>query len=272
MNFNEKTVSRYLMKPEVYRCRFIWFLVITLVPLIFLGLLNSPPAAAQSVDEYFQLSYGSANLSQSEINGDGVFYATISGNVTCIKDLPVSEASITSRVVAENTVNGTVVELNPTYTVTIKHFPSKAGDVVDIKQTVPLRFPALAESGTYNVVAEIIEAKVKVAFVWVPVTDFLPKTQPFGSVKYVSSGISPAPSLPSVVTPSTPVPEPAKSASQPEPTSPTGSASSPEPAPSLALVESVIPWWMWLIVAIALATTIVNIALILRYRAARRTK
>ena len=238
---------------------------------MLLWLANSVPVAAQSAGDYFQVSYGSANLSQSEVSGDGVFYATISGNITCIKDVPgaVSAASITSRVVAKDAVTAALVTLNPNYIVTIEHFPSKAGETADINQEVPLQFPAGSESGNYSVSADIIEAKVKVVFIgWFDVTEYLPESQYIGSIKYISTGISPAP-LPPVIPPSPPA-ESAKPAPQSEPTLPTAPTSSPSPARSQALVESVIPWWVWLLVAIAMVTTLVNVFLMLRNRSARR--
>jgi len=174
------------------------------------------------------------SFSQNEIHGSEVFYATIHGSATCTKDLPVSvsEASITSRVVAEHTMNGTVVTLNSSYTVTIKPFPSKEGDTTEINQVVPLQFPARAESGDYSVIGELVEAKVKVAFVWGEVTEYLPYSQLMGSLEYISPG---------------PVP-------------------GPLPIPTPAPPECSIAWWVWLIVAVAIASTIANIIYLLRYR------
>ncbi|MEK7353524.1 MAG: hypothetical protein AABZ77_03345 [Chloroflexota bacterium] len=239
-------------------------LLIALIPVIFLWVIDSPPAAAQSAGEYFKIDYGSANLSQSEVSGGGVFYAAIRGKVTCTKDLPmsVSEATITSRMVAKDTVNGTVVILNPSYTVILKPFPSKMGVITEIKLSVPLQFPDTAASGDYNIVAELIEAKVKVAFIWAPVTEYLPQSQPIGSVKYSSPGISQSPSQSPVTSPSTTLP--------PQPALAPAPASVPVTASSLAREKSGFAWWMWLVVAIALVTTLVNTYFILRYRTARR--
>jgi len=212
-------ISEFSMRQKTYRHRLVWGLVIALILAVPLWTISPLPAVAQSVEEYFQISYDPVSFSKNEIHGSEVFDATIHGRATCTKDLPVSasEAIITSRVVATHTVSGTRVTLNPSYTVTIKPFPSKEGDTTEINQVVPLQFPAQAESGDYNVIGELIEAKVKVVFVW---------------------GDAPE---------STPTP-------------------TPTPTPASAPPESGITWWVWLIVAVAVATTMVNIVWYLRHR------
>ena len=265
-NFSDGIKSEFTIKPGACCAGFIRVLLIALIPVICLWLIDASPAAAQSAGEYFQIDYSSANLSQSEVQGSGVFYAVISGKVTCTKDLPmsVSEASIISRITATNTVNGARITLNAAYTLSIKPFPSKAGDITDISQRVPLQFADGVAPGDYSIVAELMEAKVKakVAFIesWVGVTDFLPKTQPFGSVKYTSPGETQS-SLPvPVVTSSTPTPQPAQA---PAPLVVRGEVPKP------ALRASGFAWWIWAIVAIAIAITVLNIARMLRNRAGR---
>ena len=85
------------------------------------------------------------------------------------------------------------VTLNPSYTITIKPFPSKTGDTTEINQVVPLKFPAQAESGDYNVIGKIIKAEVKIGFVWIDVTQYLPEEQPMGSLKYTAPETAPTP-------------------------------------------------------------------------------
>jgi len=221
-------------------------LVIALILAVLLWLITPFPAVAQNVEEYFQFSYDSVSLSKDKIRGSEVFHVTILGRVACTKDLPVpvSEASIASRVVAEHKVGGIRVTLNSSYTLTIKPFPSKEGDTFKIDQVAPLQFPAQAESGDYNIVGEIIEAKIKIGFGWISVTEYLPQNQLMDSVKYTAPPRTPA------------------SASAPTPTPTT------EPAP----VEYGIPWWVWLIVAAAIVTTVFNIVWYLRHRIAQPTE
>jgi len=245
--------------------KFMWRLAIVLILAVFLWLISPLPATAQGVEEYFQLSYDPVSFSKNEIQGSEVFNITIGGRATCTNDLPmpVGEASITSRVVAKHTVSGTEVTLNPSYTVTIKPFPAKKDEIAEINQAVPLQFPAQAEPGDYKVVGKIVEAKVKVTFAWVPVTEFLPQEQQMGTVKYTASESTAAPApkpTPKVTPEPTPTPAPTP-ALTPTPT-PT-----PAPAPTTSPPEYYgIVWWVWLIVAVAGATTAFNIVWFLWHR------
>lgn len=235
------------MRQKVYRHRVMWRLAVALTLAGALSLMSSSPASAQDLSENFQLGYDPVSFSKSEIHGSEAFSATILGRATCIKDLPVSvsEATLTSQVIAEHVASGTKVTLNSSYTISIKPFPSKKGETVEISQAVPLQFPAQAESGDYNVIGKIVEAKVKVGFMWIEVTGYLPQDQLMGSLKY----IAPQPT-------STPT-------SAPTPTLPPTLTPTPPPTPP----EHGLAWWVWLIVAIAVATTVMNIIWFLRHRA-----
>jgi len=214
-------------------------------------LVISIPAIAQSIEDYFQFNYDPVTFSKKEVHGTEVFYATIRGHVACIKELPVrvSGAKMTSRVVAEQAVSGERVIyrviLNSSYTVTIDPFPSKQGDVTEINVDVPLEFPAEAEFGDYNVKAELTEAEVKIGFGAINVTAYLPRYQQMGVVKYAAE--EPTPTSPPEHTTPAPAPSPML---KPEPTLPLGG----------------ITWWVWLIVGVAVATTLWNIIWYLRHR------
>jgi hypothetical protein len=136
--------------------------------------------------------------------------------------------------------------LNSKYTEAIKPFPLKKGDTLEINQIVPLRFPDNAESGDYDVIANLIEAKIKVAFAWVEVSEYLPRSQVIGLLKYISATETPTPSL---ATTSIPM--------------------SPDRTPA-SLLEWNIAWWVWTIIAIAVTTTVVNIIYLLRYHLTKR--
>jgi len=240
---------------KIYRRGLAWQLLTALLLALVLSLVSSFPAAAQNLEDYFQLSYEPVSLSKSEIHGSEVFQATIIGRATCNKDLPVSatEASITSRVVAEHKAGGGRVTLNSSYVVTIKPFPSKEGDIAEINQVVPLQFPAQAKSGDYDIIGELIEAKVKVGF-WIEVTDYLPKKQHMSSVKYIAPE-------------STSEPEPAPTpAPTPAPAQTPAETPAPTPNPLTIPLWYSLPWWVWLLVAVAVITTIVNITCCLRRR------
>ncbi|MFC1976932.1 CARDB domain-containing protein [Chloroflexota bacterium] len=166
---------------------------VALVLALSLCFITPLPAAAQSVTDYFQISYEPVVFSKNEISGDDVFYATIIGSATCVNDLPVpvSEATITSRVIAKHKLTGTRVILNSSITVTINPFSSKKGETKKMKQVVSLQFPARAESGDYNIFGEPTEAKVKTLLLWLNVTKYLPKEQQMGSLKHIAQAPKP---------------------------------------------------------------------------------
>ena len=250
------------MKQKTFWRSNFWRVGTALVLAVCLYLTSPLPAAAQGLGDYFEFSYEPVVFSKSEITGDEPFSLLVLGQATSTQDLPVeaSEASITSRVIAEHAVSGSRVTLNPGYTITIKPFPSKAGEISEINQVVPLQFPTQAEAGDYNVIGELIEAKVKVTSLWIEVTKYLPQSQAMGSLKYiVPEPTSPEPTAPEPTTPEPTIPK----TTTPEPTP--SPAETPAPA-ATAPAEYIIPWWVWLIVAIAAASTVANIIWFLRYR------
>ncbi|MFC2007360.1 hypothetical protein ACFLVB_02040 [Chloroflexota bacterium] len=241
------------------------------VMLAVLVIFSSPlPAAALSVSDYFQISYDPVGFSKSEINGSEVFYAEIRGVAVCTQGLPlpVGEASITSRVVAENTGTGAGVTLNSNYTVTIKPFPSKAGDRVEISQDVPLQFPDRAEAGDYNVTGELIEAKVKVGFASIDVSGYFPPSQLMGSVKYAAPEPAATPETaplpmatpaPARISESAPAPAPA-------PTPVAAPVPAPVPTQSPVTQANGVVWWVWLIVGVAITAALLTIIWYVRHR------
>jgi len=233
-------------KPEpttVYRI--VTALILAMVFLLFISI----PVTAQSIEDYFRFSYDPVTFSKKEVHGAEVFYATISGRVACIKELPVrpSGAKMTSRVVAEQAVSGDRVIyrviLNSSYTVAIDPFPSKRGDVAEINIDVPLEFPAGAESGDYSVKAELTEAEVKIGFGTINVTAYLPRYQQMGTVKYAAEESTPT-----------------------SPSEHTTPAPSPMPKPEPTLPQGGLTWWVWLIIGIAVATTVWNLIWYVRHR------
>lgn len=187
------------MRQKFTRLGAIWHAAIALVTLILLCLISSPPAAAQIAEEYFQISYEPVGFSKTEIHGDEVFYATLQGHATCTKDLPVSvsEARITGKVIAEHTVSGTRVTLNSSYTTTIKRFPDKAGDTIEINEVIYLQFPYQGESGDYDVIGKLDKVEIPFLFRWVNVRSYLPQDldQLIGTLKYIAGVESPTPTI-----------------------------------------------------------------------------
>lgn len=151
--------------------------------------LELPMLSGMDLAEYFTFDYDLANFDKSEISGDEVFYSTVTGEVACAKDVPLSnlELSIKYQVVAEHADTNAMVILNPDFTIDIEEFPTKQGESVDIDRTVPLQFPTDAESGDYTVTAEVIEAKVNLGY-WLDMTPYLQYSQILGTVQYTEAG------------------------------------------------------------------------------------
>lgn len=256
------------MKQKTHRHRNVRRLGVALTLAGVLYLTSASPAPAQDLGEYFQINYDSVSFDKDRVNGNELFYAIITGRAICTKDLPalVSEALVTSHIVAEHTVSGTKVTLNSNYTITIKPFPCKKDETFEINQAVPMQFPPEAELGEYNIIGQLVEAKVKV-ILWVPITDFLPQEQQMGTIKYIATE-------PALTTPvetaviETVVPAPVAEAPAPPetpalpalPTLTSRTTASPEPA------ESTSTWWVWLIFVFAIAITAFNVYWYIRQR------
>ncbi len=238
------------MRSKAFKVGILCRLIIALVLALCLIPIGGVPAVALSLDEYFVISHD-VSFSKNEIYRGEVFYATVATQATCIKDLPlpISEAFVTGRVVAEHEESGAELILNSGYTVSINPFPAeKEGDVTQVSQLVPLQFPVDSHPGSYNVVGEVIEARVQVAAIlWLTVTGYLPSSQSMGSVTYLpdrgDSGNPPAPDpiepapLPDPIEPA-PLPDPIEPASLPDPVEP---ASLPDPVEPASLPDPVEP-------------------------------
>ena len=177
------------MRQETLRAGVARHLIIALIVMLCLIPIDSAPVFALSVDEYFSYSYN-VEISQTEIQGNETFYATAEGLATCKKNLPlpVSTAHITSRVIAQHQESGAEVILNSNYTMTIEPFPNIKGETSQASVSVPLAFPAGSQSGTYNIIGQLVEAQVYAIVVWVDVTPYLPSSEAAGSITYSAAG------------------------------------------------------------------------------------
>ena len=149
---------------------------------------NGSTAALEfKVGDYYQISYETDNLSKTEVHAGEVFSVAFKCNITCIGNLPASpsQSQTTTRFTAINRASGSSVVLNPAYTVVINALPTKKGDSAVESDVVSLQFPEGSESGRYDVVADIVESKVKVLFFWMDVSGYIPQTSmTIGSVTY----------------------------------------------------------------------------------------
>ena len=149
----------------------------------FAGFLPRP-VRAFSPAEHFSYTY-SFSLSKTSITGSETFFVTVSGQATCLKDLPVGvgAATVSSRVVARHQQTGAQITLNADFSMSYANFPDKKGQTVSDSIQVPLFFPEGSTAGAYDVVGQLIEARVSVVFP-VDVTSFFPSEQGIGSVTY----------------------------------------------------------------------------------------
>ncbi len=207
-------------------------LMLVIVLALLPGLVFPVEATAQRLTDYFELSYGMSGLSQTEVKGDEAFHVTIRGEIVCKKDLPVrvTEATIVGRVVAHD-ASGTKQTLNPKYVVTISPFPGKAGERFVRTSTIALRFPPGATSGVYQIVGELIEARIDSSLGNMDLSRFLPGSRVAGTVVY--TGSVPATTVPDKPTPG-PGPLPATPTAVPAKPSPPATAT-PKVAPATAV-------------------------------------
>jgi hypothetical protein len=154
---------------------------------IVLGTLCIPhPALAFDASGYFSSSY-SVNLSKTQVLASEVFQISVTAQINCLKDLPfsVSEAYMTDRLVAVDSQSGNRVVLVPSYTLSIKPFPTKKGESTQQTLSLNAAFPAAAQTGRYDLVAELIEARAK-ELLWFTVTSYLPQSTNVGSITVVT--------------------------------------------------------------------------------------
>jgi len=217
------------MRLKNYWHRLMWRLGIALILAICLCPISPSLASAQ---DFNPKDYFQLN------------YDPVTFDKTEIKGSEVFHATIAGRATCTKDLPMSASEASITSQV------SKNGDTAEINQAVPLQFPAQAESGDYNVIGKIVGAKVGI--IPIPVTEFLPQDQLMGTVKYIAPESTPVP-VPAPVSAPTLAPTPAPA---------------PPPAPIPAPPEHGMAWWAWLIVAVAAATTIVNIIWFLRHHTA----
>lgn len=257
---------------RTHRHRAVWLVVMALTLALLFHLIITSLASAQNLAEYFQLSYNPVTFDRTAVQGSEVFHASITGRVTCDKALPISpsEATISTQVVAVHNTSGATVTLNPSYTISVKPFPAKAGETAEINQSVPLQFPAQAASGDYNIIGKIIKAEVKVSFVPLDVTGYFPQEQQMGLVKYTTASTTTPPSTSPPAPPAAPSTTPGKVPPSPSPQPAPPPVKSipvgPSVPPSLPPPVTAMPNWVWLIVAVAAATIVFNIIWFLRHR------
>ncbi len=215
------------------------------------------PALALDINpaDYFRLTYQPITFDKSQVAAGEVFHTYIKGRAVCSKTipLPVSQATITSQVIARDAA-GASYTLNPGFTININPFPDKQGETFDIDQSVALQFPADTPPASYDVVWQPIEARAKISFVWTDVSDYFPPEQAMGTVTVTAAPSSPTgtPTAPVSTTASAP-------SSTTAPTTPTA-----PPAPGF-----VVPWWAFPLGVLVIIVIIIIIIVVLLVRRRR---
>ena len=162
--------------------RFLLYILVTVILMVGFIPGGTVQVAALNPLDYFTFSYN-ITLTTTEVPTYRLFYATVTGQATCLKDLPLtpSEAYVTGRIVARHIESGSEIILNASYTVTLDSFPTIQGETFQATQTVPLFFPSGSPSGAYVLTGELVEAKFK-AVLWFTVTQYLPQNELIGQV------------------------------------------------------------------------------------------
>ncbi len=246
-----------------------------LVMVITFSLTTASPALALDLNpaDYFQFNFNPVTFDKTEVAAGEVFHITITGSAVCSKDLPlpISQASVTSQVVAQPAAGGAALTLNPQFIIDINPMPRTAGQTHNVNQSVTLQFPAGAAPGSYTVVEQFTKAQVKV-LIWIDITGSFPREQPLGTVKCIIPPPTPAPTKTTVVTsppPTTASPIVATTAS-PSKTAPTPAAapSPTTPTPKEAPVSGVSTLLTIAVIVfiIAVAVLIIVLVVVLRRR------
>jgi hypothetical protein len=172
-----------------------------LIPALLLAALAClalvSPAAALDLGinpaDYFYLSYDPVTFDKSQVVPGDIFHTTITGKVVCSQDipLPVNRAEVTMKVVARHATTGDLYDLNPGFTVDIDPFPRQEGETFEINLPLSLQFPPGAAPGEYQVFGQLVEARVRITFVWTDVSNYLPPEQAMGKVSVIAAPAPP---------------------------------------------------------------------------------
>jgi hypothetical protein len=165
-------------------------ILVTAVPGLALAFPMAVSAAGSnpSIQDYFKVSYttqfGDTNISYNEN-----FSLTITGTITCIKDLvfpynAVGEANITGAITAVAATSGSEITLYPSYNLKLSPFPKKAGQSIQASKKFNLKFPGKSPSDSYNIMGKLIRAQAKSGLLTVDITNLLPQSTTLGTIQY----------------------------------------------------------------------------------------
>jgi hypothetical protein len=165
-----------------------WYKLALLLLIAILYFIPSQPVQALNIEDYFNINY-SSKLSQSILIGNETSVLDMSITAVCNRDLPIqpNEAQITGSLAAIHDSMSVKIVVIPNYTINIKEFPAKSGEIYQTSQSFNIRFPSRSQTGKYTLVAESKEALVNLKIGgWINVTRYLPQSIILGSIDYTS--------------------------------------------------------------------------------------
>ena len=246
------------------------FSALILAAILLAGTISPAAAIDLNPANYLQLVYEPVTFDKTEIIAGETFYATFRGKASCTKSLPFSPSQVTIefRIIAIGIAGGDPLPLNESYIISVDPIPHKEGETYEIDQRIPLDMPSSAAPGDYTVTAQLIEARVKILFVWQSVTGAFPKEQNMGTIKVIEpeQATPPAGEPPHIASESpalTTTPE-----SPPPPAPATEPTTTPEPSQEQPESEKN-RWVVPLLIVIVVVVTTAAILLI-RYRKTER--
>ena len=132
-----------------------------------------PPTSVATPEEYVAISFGPTSFDPSEVFGNETFNITITGNFTCLKDIPYAVSGLTIKPIfnASHTTEGGEITLISSGNITATSIPLKQGETVSFVQTIPAHFPDNVKDGYYNLFFNAEKIKVNIGL-WVDIDEF----------------------------------------------------------------------------------------------------
>ena len=143
---------------------------------------NPPPMLPE---EYVNLVFAPPIIDKAEVSAGDTFYITLSGNFTCLHDIPypVHGLCILPRITARNASAGEIL-LIVTNNITAESIPVIQGDMTSFTQTLSVQFPAGAANGSYFLYLNADKIKINIGM-WVDIEElFQLEEQSLGTVRY----------------------------------------------------------------------------------------
>jgi hypothetical protein len=156
------------------------------------GWLGMPqPALAEGVSDYFTFDVNT-EISKTQVLPGEAFHIVITARAECINNLPVkvTDCKVNGRLVAVLGAGGKRIVLAD-YEYLLSPFPNNKGETAQTAYSLDATLPGTASPGSYDLVAELINAQIKSIF-WISVASFLPENTKIGSITLLPG---PAPTL-----------------------------------------------------------------------------